>query len=125
MYNASKAAVRGYSDALREELRADGIAVLCVHPGGVKTNIVNRARVADTALIATDAAAMRRDFDRVASLTPAQAARRIIGAIERRQPRLLVGADAHLLDLIYRAFPGHASRWLALLARRRMARGTR
>ena len=32
IYNASKAAVRGFSDALREELRDSGVRVLCVHP---------------------------------------------------------------------------------------------
>ena len=41
IYNASKAAVRGFSDGLREELRGCGVDVLCVHPGGIKTNIAN------------------------------------------------------------------------------------
>ena len=52
IYNASKAAVRGFSDALREELRADGIDVLCVHPGGIQTNIANASRVVDVTMVA-------------------------------------------------------------------------
>ena len=58
MYNASKAAVRAFSDALREELRHPSpreadvparhpVHVLYVHPGGVRTRIVEQARVGD------------------------------------------------------------------------------
>lgn len=37
-YNASKHAVRGFSKALMQELRGDGIKVSCVYPGSVNTN---------------------------------------------------------------------------------------
>ena len=47
IYNASKAAVRGFSDALREELRDSGVRVLCVHPGGIQTRIAQQARLGD------------------------------------------------------------------------------
>ena len=39
-YNASKFAVRGYTEALRQELHGTHVRVTCVHPGGVRTNIV-------------------------------------------------------------------------------------
>jgi short-subunit dehydrogenase len=42
IYNASKAAVRAFSDGLREELRGSNVEVLCVHPGGIKTNIAQQ-----------------------------------------------------------------------------------
>ena len=38
-YNASKFALEGLSDSLRRELRADGIEVSLVEPGGIKTPI--------------------------------------------------------------------------------------
>jgi len=40
-YNASKFAVRGYTEALRQELDLQqcGVSATCVHPGGIKTNI--------------------------------------------------------------------------------------
>jgi NADP-dependent 3-hydroxy acid dehydrogenase YdfG len=47
IYNASKAAVRGFSDALREELRGSCVRVLCVHPGGIQTRIAQQARLGD------------------------------------------------------------------------------
>ncbi|MFZ0041225.1 MAG: SDR family oxidoreductase, partial [Solirubrobacteraceae bacterium] len=38
-YCASKFAVRGFTDSLRQELRGTGVRAVTVHPGGVKTNI--------------------------------------------------------------------------------------
>ena len=37
-YNASKFAVRGFSEAIMKELRDDGIKVTCVYPGSIETN---------------------------------------------------------------------------------------
>jgi NAD(P)-dependent dehydrogenase (short-subunit alcohol dehydrogenase family) len=36
-YNASKFALRGFSDALMKELRNDGIKVTCIYPGSIDT----------------------------------------------------------------------------------------
>ena len=112
IYNASKAAVRGFSDALREELRGSGVDVLCVHPGGIQTNIVNKARIADASMVADNDREMRDYFNKVARTTPAQAAAVIVAAIESRKTRVLIGADARLMDAMFRLFPTHASRWL-------------
>src|SRR5580700_2825475 len=43
-YCASKFAVRGFTDSLRQELRGSGVRAVTVHPGGVKTNIARNAR---------------------------------------------------------------------------------
>lgn len=37
-YNASKFAVRGFSEAIMKEVRNDGIKVTCVYPGSIATN---------------------------------------------------------------------------------------
>jgi short-subunit dehydrogenase len=113
IYNASKAAVRGFSDALREELQSTGVGVLCVHPGGIKTNIANRARITDVSLVADTDQEMRDNFDKVARTTPQQAATTIIHAIESRKSRVMIGADAWFMDWMFRLFPAHASHWLS------------
>lgn len=118
-YNAAKAAVRGFSDALREELRDSNVRVLCVHPGGIKTNIANRARVIDLANLAGSAEQMRANFDQAAITTPEQAARAILAAVEQGRTRLLIGRDAKLADLLYRLAPARASKWITSMARRR------
>ncbi len=118
MYNAAKAAVRGFSDALREELRDSNVRVLCVHPGGIQTHIVDHARMADLSLAELTAQEMRANFTQNARTTPDQAAAAIVRAIEHGHTRLLIGADAKILDLLYRLFPARASRWLTALAKR-------
>lgn len=127
MYNASKAAVRAFSDALREELRhapEDGqdrhpVHVLCVHPGGVRTRIVEQARIGDLRSVAPDEQTLKRQFLAVARTTPEQAATAILKAIDARKTRLLIGADARIGDLMYRIAPARASAWFAAIARRR------
>ena len=42
-YNASKFGLEGMSDSLRRELRSQGVDVILVEPGGVKTPIWNKA----------------------------------------------------------------------------------
>ena len=114
IYNASKAAVRGFSDALREELVGTTVDVLCVHPGGIKTNIVNSARLVDVTLVADNEQQIRESFTRLARTTPEQAANVIVEAIERRKTRVLIGSDAVIMDGLFRLFPTRASHWMSL-----------
>ncbi|MEF8816579.1 MAG: SDR family NAD(P)-dependent oxidoreductase [Salinibacter sp.] len=44
-YNASKFAVRGFSEAVMKEVREDGIRVTCLYPGSVETNFFDVAGV--------------------------------------------------------------------------------
>lgn len=98
-YVASKFAVRGFTEALRQELRLDRVPVTvsCVHPGGIKTNIARSARTS-----ADDAAAIQRLFDRVAFTSSEQAARTIISGLSRDRARILVGPDAWLIAALPR-----------------------
>lgn len=105
IYCASKFAVRGYTDALRHELRDTGVHIASVHPGGIKTNIVNNARFHKDDLGNTDRAVLERDFASVARTSPAKAAKTIQKGVERGRPRILVGPDAHMMALLVRAAP--------------------
>ena len=106
-YSASKYAVRGFSEVLRHELAPRGIGVTVVHPGGVRTNIANNARVGSGVRgTAQQAEAQRQAMNRALRLDPARAAQIILRAVERRAPRVLVGPDAQMLDLLVRMLPG-------------------
>lgn len=109
-YNASKFAVKGFSEALRQELKTSHpqIHVTCVHPGGIKTNIARNARVS-TDMFGRQASKtqLANDFDRLAATTAEEAARQIIRAIEKNQKRLLIGTDAKVLDAMQRLLPNH------------------
>jgi short-subunit dehydrogenase len=103
-YVASKFAVRGFSESLRHELKGSGVGVTTVFPGGVRTAIARRARRA----AAADPAEMERDLaglQQLLRMDPDRAAAAIVGAIERRRPRLLVGADARAAALLERVLP--------------------
>ncbi|WP_426242069.1 SDR family NAD(P)-dependent oxidoreductase [Nocardioides sp. LHG3406-4] len=95
-YNATKYAVRGFTEALREEMLVAGhpVTVTCVHPGGVRTGISRNGRKNP----GEDAEAIDRLFERRLARMPAEKAARIIldGALAGKA-RVLVGADAHLL----------------------------
>jgi len=101
-YNAAKFAVRGFTESLRQEMIIGNypVGVTCVHPGGIKTNIVAHSRGAG----ATEAerAEAHRQFQKIAVTRPEGAARAIIRGIEKNRPRVLIGPDARLFDAIPR-----------------------
>lgn len=106
-YAASKFAVRGFTEALRHELEGTNIAVSVVHPGGVKTNIANNAKIGEgVALTEKEIQERKEKINRnLSRTTPEQAAEIIVKGIKARNPRILIGADARLLSLIGRFFP--------------------
>jgi NAD(P)-dependent dehydrogenase (short-subunit alcohol dehydrogenase family) len=100
-YNAAKFAVRGFTEALRQEMLQAGhpVEVTCVHPGGIKTNIVNLA----TSSTGADLGPMQKLFaTKLARTSSDQAAEIILRGVRRNKPRVLVGADAHVVDVIVR-----------------------
>ena len=108
-YASSKFAVRGFSEALREELRATtDIQVTTVHPAGIATPIAENARAGK----GTQAAARERAkalFRKVAIIKPEEAAQVIMKGILGNKKRVLIGADAYRIDWIARLLPGRAS----------------
>jgi len=105
-YNASKFAVRGFTESLRQELDVEncGVSATCVHPGGIRTNIAKAAKLDPSmAKPGTDLEAARRRFDKLLNTTTANsAARKMIRAVEKNQRRVLVGPDAIFLDKLVR-----------------------
>ncbi len=98
-YNAAKFAVRGLTEAVRQEMLVarHPVQVSCVHPGGVKTNIARAARSSD---LSPDELAAT--FDKIAGLTPERAAEIILAGVRRNRGRIFVGHDARALDLLQR-----------------------
>jgi NAD(P)-dependent dehydrogenase (short-subunit alcohol dehydrogenase family) len=105
-YNASKFAVRGYTEALRQELYGSGVRVTCVHPGGVKTNIVRNGRNnVNPRGEQVPIEVVSREFDKIARTTPERAAEIIWSGTLAGLPRVLVGGDARVIDFVQRLFP--------------------
>src|SRR4051794_17256104 len=100
-YNAAKFAVRGFTEALRQELTIAGtpVAVSAIHPGGIKTAIARSARVS----AGEDAQQTAALFDqKLAHTSPERAARTIVKGLAKEKPRILVGADAYVLAALPR-----------------------
>lgn len=105
-YAASKFAVRGFSEVLRNELLATGsrVKVTVVHPGGIKTSIADNARV--SALVdPEEERAERARFAANLKMPPEKAGEIIVRGLEARRPRVLVGLDAKIVALIERLSP--------------------
>lgn len=115
-YCASKFAVRGFSNALRLELRGSPVGVTVVHPGGVATSIATSARLADD-IPKQDAARNLERAQRLLRMPPSKAAAIILRGIERDKARVLVGNDARLLAWLERLMPTNYWRLLPGLAR--------
>jgi NAD(P)-dependent dehydrogenase (short-subunit alcohol dehydrogenase family) len=110
-YNAAKFGVRGFTEALRQEMlmAGNGVGVSCVHPGGIATNIARDAR--------TDKATpqeLDEQFKKVAKTSPAKAAATILKGVEKKRARILIGPDAEALDLMTRVL---GSRYQAIVWR--------
>lgn len=115
-YCASKFAVAGLSKALAVELAETPVRVLCVHPGGIQTRIVESTRY-----LGPDGPSLRRRavalFAR-RGMSPDDAARRIVTAMTRNAERLLITPEAYVGDALKRLVPAAPSRWLAWIHRR-------
>ncbi len=109
-YNASKYAVRGFTESLRQELdlAACGVSASCVHPGGIRTNIAKTARMNDSlaAITGQDSEKARQQFhDQLLRTTPERAAAVILEGVLRDRRRILIGSDARAADWMQRLLP--------------------
>jgi NAD(P)-dependent dehydrogenase (short-subunit alcohol dehydrogenase family) len=114
-YCSAKFAVRGFTESLRQETAGSGVQVTCVHPGGVKTNIVRSARFyksTDGSMGKEDAI---RNFDKLAMTTAESAGEIIVRGIEKSSKRVLVGPDAYVMDWMQRWLPVSYARVLLKL----------
>ena len=108
-YNASKFAVRGFTESLRQELDIQrcGVSATSVHPGGIKTNIANSARGNDSIsdLGMRSGSKAIRSFNKFLKFDASKAAWIILYAAATNQPRCLIGNDAKMMDAVQRVFP--------------------
>ncbi len=115
-YNASKFAVRGFTESLRQELTLQhcGVSATCVHPGGIKTNIANSARgndsVSDVGMHTGEKAI--KSFNKLLKFDASEAAWIILHAAATSQARCLIGNDAKIVDAVQRVFPASYSKVL-------------
>lgn len=123
-YNASKFAVRGFTEALRQELDLQrcGVSASCVHPGGIRTDICRSSRIDAnmTGFLIHSEQQARADFEKLFITDADQAAKVILQGVRKNKRRVLIGRDAYVLDLLTRCLPA-AYQALVVFASKRMA----
>jgi NADP-dependent 3-hydroxy acid dehydrogenase YdfG len=100
-YNAAKFAVRGFTEALHQEMLVakHPVKVTCVHPGGIKTAVARNATVAND----QNAQTFAEFFDkRLAIHSPEMAAETIIDGVRKGRARVVIGWEAKALDVLAR-----------------------
>lgn len=120
-YNASKFAVRGFTEALSTELQIENapVNVTSVHPGGIDTNIARSGRVVPNKQWGlVDNVKSGKEFESLARTKPEDAANQILDAILNERRRLLIGNDAKLFDLVQRVVPSLYQNVVASFSRR-------
>jgi short-subunit dehydrogenase len=118
VYSASKFGVRGFSMSLRAELAPRAIGVTAVHPGGIRTAIARSARVG-AGVSAAEWESGLKAFDKFLVMPPQEAARRIVDGTVRRRPRVLIGPEAYVGDILARMAPSAHASVFEYIARKR------
>ena len=113
-YSTAKFAVRGFSEALIEDLRTNAphVRVAVVLPGHVGTGIVGNSMrvlgVEPAAELREALLKMDTDFREKAPVSAAEAAAIILGGVRAGAWRIIIGEDAARLDTVVRASPDAA-----------------
>jgi short-subunit dehydrogenase len=101
--------VRGLSESLRQDLESTGspVSMTCIHPGGIKTNIAKSSRMSSStaAITGTDDRDTIANFEKMFITTPDKAAKTILNGVKKNKRRVLIGPDAHFLDIMVRLLP--------------------
>lgn len=113
-YSASKFAVRGFTETLRQEMLISGhpVGVSCIHPGGVRTNIVSSI----DGLEAKERDRLGKAFTRMARTSSDDAARVILRGVYWGKAKINVGPDAYVIDAIPRVLGSTYQRIVSGLA---------
>ncbi|HWB64029.1 MAG TPA: SDR family NAD(P)-dependent oxidoreductase [Chitinophagales bacterium] len=104
-YCTAKFGVRGFTETIRMELMGTNIGTTVVHPGGIKTNIVNNAPARGNYVTEDIRKKTATRFTEMAMTTADNAARQILDAVEKKQEKLVIGPDGKLMNVLTRLFP--------------------
>jgi len=114
-YNISKFGVRGLTECLWSELEGTGVRAVCVHPGGIRTNIDKVSR--RCAASGADEAAFDGMADRMLITPPGKCAADIIAGVERGRRRIITGHLSTTLYWLSRLLPNRYPAVLRIFAK--------
>jgi len=109
-YSAAKFAVKGFTEALVTDLRLTAPHVKCsvVMPGHIGTGIALNSALVHSNELDPETAERGNAFRNSAPMTADEAATVILDGVREQRWRILVGEDAHALDMAVREAPEEA-----------------
>lgn len=102
-YNISKFGVRGLTECLWSELKDTGVRAVCVHPGGIRTNIERAGR--RVKLANQVEAEFAGKAEKLLVTLPEECAKDILRGIEAGKKRILTGYLSRTVYWVSRLFP--------------------
>jgi NAD(P)-dependent dehydrogenase (short-subunit alcohol dehydrogenase family) len=112
-YNMTKFAVRGLTEALWSELEGTGVRAVCVHPGGIKTNIDKAGRL--VAAATEEDELVNQGAEDLLITPPEDCAADIIKGLRRGHNRILTGNKSSTMFWLARLLPNSYPKILKLL----------
>lgn len=127
-YNASKFALEGYTNTLRQELRGTDIHVSSINPGAIMSNLRENAfHIYQRSNINHEASAFKQDYQKMettyfvrkkknpGTVEPEVLVTSLIHALESKHPRAhyYIGLPAKIMALLRRLLPDCALDWVA------------
>ncbi len=103
VYNISKFGVRGLTECLWSELEGTGVRAVCVHPGGIKTNIEKAGRRCAAASVNDEWFAGAAE--KMLLTPPEECAGDIIAGVERGKRRIITGHRSTTMYWLSRLMP--------------------
>lgn len=105
-YSASKHALHGYFDSLRNEVYQHGIAISIICPGFIRTDITLNSVTGDGSLY------NKMDKNQEEGLSALDCATQILKAVEDKKEEVLIGKKEKFGVLIKRFFPTYFSKMI-------------
>lgn len=113
-YNMSKFAVRGLTECLWQELEGTGVRAVCVHPGGIKTNIERAGRRVRAA--GAEETGFALQARKMLTTPPEDCAADIIRGLRKGHKRIITGNLSTTLFWLSRLFPNIYPKFIAALS---------
>ena len=117
-YNAAKFAVRGFTEALAQEMAIEcyPVSVTYVHPGGIKTDIMTNS----SSVEGGNTDEINKKFELTAMTTADKAAQTILDGAQAGKRKVLVGPDARIVDVLIRVTGSKYQRLFKTLGGKRL-----
>jgi NAD(P)-dependent dehydrogenase (short-subunit alcohol dehydrogenase family) len=119
VYNIAKFGVRGLTECLWSELEGTGVRAVCVHPGGIRTNIEKAGRRCAAASVNEEWFAGAAE--KMLLTPPEDCAADIIAGVERGKRRIITGHRSTTMYWLSRLMPNSYPTLIRMLITRQRA----